>query len=157
MKRVKISFGAETTAVTPTVAFFQAAMTFPGWSMMRANGARIIVDMIERTPKKFAGPIFSPFGLFIESFEKMFLAVKAKLEDMADRNPSHVNETSDTEAVMTPATTGTRERYTGIGKMDFKKMAEPTTLTNGSMLLTTWVKDTATAPREMTVPTWPTI
>lgn len=78
--------------------------------MISATGASNRVDMTERTAKRFAGPMFSPFGLFIESFEKMFRAVKAKLEVIAERKPSHVNETSETEAMTTPATTGKRER-----------------------------------------------
>ena len=115
-----------------------------------------MVDMTERTAKRFAGPIFSPLGLLSESFEKIFLAVNAKLEVMAERKPSHVKETSDTEAMTTPATTGRRLAYTGKGKMELRKMADPTTLTNGSIDLTTWVKDTATAPRDTTVETCPT-
>lgn len=85
-------------------------MSFLGWSTINANGARRIVDMIERTANKFEGPMFSPFGLFMDSLEKILRAVNAKLEDIADKNPIQVKETSETEAVMTPATTGSRER-----------------------------------------------
>lgn len=105
-----MSLGAETTAVAPTVAVCHASMIFLGWSMMSANGARMMVDMTDKTPNKLAAPMFSPLGLFIESLENIFLAVKAKLEVMAERKPSHVKDTSATEAMTTPATTGRSER-----------------------------------------------
>lgn len=109
MSSPAISFGALTTAVAPIVAAFQLLISFAGWSTKRANGASKIVDMMERTAKRFAGPMFSPLGLFMESLEKIFRAVKAKLEVIAERKPSQVKETSETEAMTTPATTGKRE------------------------------------------------
>lgn len=68
------------------------------------------VDIIESTAKRLSGPMFSPLGLLRLSLEKMLRAVKAKFDVMADKKPSQVNETSETEAVMTPKTTGRRER-----------------------------------------------
>lgn len=142
-----------TTAAAPVVAAFQDLISLAGLSIINANGARSTVDMTESTAKRLAAPMFSPLGLFMDNFEKILRAVNAKLEVIADKKPSQVNETSETEAMITPATTGNKEAYTGNGKIDCKKMPEPTTLTKGSIDLTTCVKETATAPKETTVET----
>lgn len=152
-----INVGALTTAVAPVVAATNAFFSLMGLSTMSATGASKIVDIMDSTAKRFGAFMFSPFGWFMESFEKIFLAVNAKLLVIAEQKPSQVNDTSETDAKMTPKTTGSSEAYTGNGKKDLRNIAEPTTLTNGSIAFTTCVNDTATAPRDTTVATCPTV
>mmetsp|Transcript_63792 Transcript_63792/g.152127 ORF Transcript_63792/g.152127 Transcript_63792/m.152127 type:complete len:325 (-) Transcript_63792:226-1200(-) len=80
---------------------------------------------------------------------------KKKLEAIAVANPNAVNESSLADAKATPANTGSSEQYTRGWKTWPSKKAEATAFTAGSKALTTWVKLTATAPKEATVATCP--
>mmetsp|Transcript_98697 Transcript_98697/g.318274 ORF Transcript_98697/g.318274 Transcript_98697/m.318274 type:complete len:291 (-) Transcript_98697:253-1125(-) len=80
---------------------------------------------------------------------------KAKFEAMAVAKPNIVKESSEEEARATPANTGNRDAYTMGWNTCPKIRAEAMALTAGSKAFTTCVKDTATAPREATVSTWP--
>mmetsp|Transcript_23557 Transcript_23557/g.53886 ORF Transcript_23557/g.53886 Transcript_23557/m.53886 type:complete len:307 (-) Transcript_23557:7-927(-) len=123
--------------------------------MMRANGSAHKKDMIVRTPKRFSGVMFSPFGLSIETREKMFRAAKARLESIAPQKESHVKLSSDTEARATPATIGMSERAVSGATRWPRRSAERPHVKTGSEALTICVKETAPAEAETTAPTWP--
>mmetsp|Transcript_31065 Transcript_31065/g.29663 ORF Transcript_31065/g.29663 Transcript_31065/m.29663 type:complete len:90 (-) Transcript_31065:560-829(-) len=85
-------------------------------------------------------------------FPTIPLAADATLETIADPKESHENESSVNDAIATPPITGRRERYTGIGKKDFKNTADNAADTAGSAAFTICVKLTAPAPRDITAP-----
>eukprot|EP00967_Tisochrysis_lutea_P046062 scaffold55904_cov27-Tisochrysis_lutea.AAC.1 len=86
-------------------------------------------------------------------------SAEARLEPIAAMNPTHVKESSLSEASATPPTIGSSVRYVCHEETAPRMMKESAAETTGSEALTMWVKETAPAPSEMTapmcVPRWP--
>mmetsp|Transcript_10690 Transcript_10690/g.33966 ORF Transcript_10690/g.33966 Transcript_10690/m.33966 type:complete len:205 (+) Transcript_10690:489-1103(+) len=126
-----------------------------GPSMRMAQGRAHKKDMTVRTPKRFSGVMFFPFGRSIDARERMLRVAKARLESIAPEKESHVKESSLTEASATPATIGTRARAAGAEIVAPRMPHERRAVQTGSAALTICVKETAPAPADTTAPMWP--
>mmetsp|Transcript_88358 Transcript_88358/g.248909 ORF Transcript_88358/g.248909 Transcript_88358/m.248909 type:complete len:277 (-) Transcript_88358:499-1329(-) len=100
--------------------------------------------------------VSSPMSPTLPNFvASTFRATKKKFEAMAVAKPKAVKESSEEEARATPAKTGRSDMYTTGWNTCPRTNAEAMAFTAGSSAFTTCVKDTATAPRDATVATWP--
>mmetsp|Transcript_58634 Transcript_58634/g.134526 ORF Transcript_58634/g.134526 Transcript_58634/m.134526 type:complete len:216 (+) Transcript_58634:778-1425(+) len=126
-----------------------------GPSITSASGSAYKKDMTVRTPKRFSGVMFSPLGLSIDARERILRAANARLESMAPKKDTQVNESSDTEASATPNTIGSSEMATGAETVCPSSSAERPHVNTGSAALTICVNETAPAPAETTAPMCP--
>ena len=143
----------------PASAPLIAAMIVAGVSMRSETGRRKIVARIVSTAYRLASVMFSPTPLFIVFFARIARSADETFERIAAQNPSHVNESSLSEASATPPTIGSSVAYV-IGEYTAPSItADRPALTTGSDALIMCVNETAPAPSEITapmcVPRWP--
>merc|ERR1719331_1456460 len=90
---------------------------------------------------------------------RMARSADDRLEPMAAMKPTHVNESSLSDASATPPTMGRSVRYVCHEETAPRMRKERIAETTGSDALTMCVKETAPAPRDTTapmcVPRWP--
>mmetsp|Transcript_9114 Transcript_9114/g.17417 ORF Transcript_9114/g.17417 Transcript_9114/m.17417 type:complete len:144 (+) Transcript_9114:463-894(+) len=82
-----------------------------------------------------------------------FLADNAKLESIAVANPNKAKDTSEAEAIATPAKMGIKDKYTAGWNTSFRMTAVANAVAAGSKAFTTCVNDTAIELSDATVQT----
>ena len=121
----------------PASAPLIAAMIVAGVSMRSETGRRKIVARIVSTAYRLASVMFSPTPLFIVFFARIARSADETFERIAAQNPSHVNESSLSEASATPPTIGSSVAYV-IGEYTAPSItADRPALTTGSDALMT--------------------
>mmetsp|Transcript_2217 Transcript_2217/g.4962 ORF Transcript_2217/g.4962 Transcript_2217/m.4962 type:complete len:203 (-) Transcript_2217:478-1086(-) len=133
-----------------------AEMMPPGRRSARGRSTSVATHVRTASWFVFRVTVSSPISPTLPNFVASTLRVtKNRFEAMAVKKPNMVKDSSLDDARATPRKTGAREAYTIGWKTWPKTSADAMAFTAGSSALTTWVKDTATAPREATVATWP--
>mmetsp|Transcript_22093 Transcript_22093/g.71295 ORF Transcript_22093/g.71295 Transcript_22093/m.71295 type:complete len:217 (-) Transcript_22093:280-930(-) len=108
-----------------------------------ATGMHMARAMAVSTPYRFCEVRFTPTSPpCMTRLAVMARMAKATFDSSPDTSDTAEKDTSDAVAKHTPAMTGTKDRYTGSGKIWPKKSAEKRQVKRGSAVLTTLVKAT---------------
>eukprot|EP00955_Chlamydomonas_euryale_P110298 365990-Chlamydomonas_euryale.AAC.28 len=121
------------------------------------NGASNKKDAAVINPNMLRLSTLSPSFFSISFFDSTLRDWNVRLEPIAVRKPSQLNDTSAIDARATPPTIGTSVASTAKDGTSPRKSADSTTEKNGSIALIVWVNETATAPSDMLVSRLPSV